>query len=339
MAKKNAGRNTENEFTMSPFRQRVLSNEKILFLTSRNSNIIHDKCCPVAREIPDEDLDILEAYDPNKKQCCVCALKAYLRWGAKDPYHKKQYEEYFKRVKLDISNLRYIYVSQQMKTNICGDTLTLRCREDTWKIVILEHSTGKVQLLHNNYQFLPDGTREFLPEFHVQSKSTLCTDIRHAINVIAQYEPQFHWVENRIRKMEEEVGEDPTCRVSVVSPGPQPARPAGLWAALKKKWQEFWNRKKARSRFSLGLEDFWLVEKVGLPPDGAICIYVWESREKDVYWDTGVYSAKKGHFMAQYKDRMRVVSSCKVLAWKEMNQNTTLVCLHGEKTRQLTEGA
>lgn len=79
--------------------QRMMSDETVKYLYSKNGGCLHDKSCPVARDIPDEELCCSKDYLPNISQCPLCAVKAYLRLGAKDFYNYPLYEKLFQRMR------------------------------------------------------------------------------------------------------------------------------------------------------------------------------------------------------------------------------------------------
>ena len=63
---------TENHQTLSPFRQRLMSDECILYFYSGSGEEVHDKTCPQARDISDQDLRsliLIRTICPN----AVCA--------------------------------------------------------------------------------------------------------------------------------------------------------------------------------------------------------------------------------------------------------------------------
>ena len=66
-------------------RHRIMSNQKIKYLYSRQENVIHDKHCSCAKYIPDEDLLWSEEYVTDLKPCSDCMVQAYVSAGAKDP--------------------------------------------------------------------------------------------------------------------------------------------------------------------------------------------------------------------------------------------------------------
>ncbi len=167
---------------------RMLSDEKVLYFYHQTKNTIHEKHCELVKKIPFDDLLSLPAYKNGKKQCPHCALQSYLRIGAEDYKKHKEYDKLFKRMKADIKFIRKIFVELKFKTRL-SDTSTIRIQygDETWKIKLLDRSTGQVSLSHNDYRLNYDGTRKKYGTYHIQNERCKLTTIQKAVSVITKY--------------------------------------------------------------------------------------------------------------------------------------------------------
>ena len=178
-------------FLESDWRHRVLSDEKNKFFKLLTDNSIHDKTCKLLQEHPDRDILCLNEYDEKLPQCRACATKAYLRVGAKDLKNYKRYCTFFDKTFLSAKVLRDMYITNRMTTSIFENTLTIKYKEDTWRIISLDND-GNVQLRHNNYKRLADGTRQFVGGYHIQNKYCKRMKIRPALLAIKSYDYKLH---------------------------------------------------------------------------------------------------------------------------------------------------
>lgn len=175
--------------SISPFRQRLMSDEGILYFYSQAGDVIHDKTCRAARLIPDEALRWSDSYRPDLMQCPDCRLKAYLRLGARDASRTAAYEKLFETMGFSEKLLRRMYVHDGIQTEIIGpDRLKLWGNEDVWLLELLADRKS-LRLLHNNYCALPDGGRSFVPGFHEQAAPATA---EYAVSVIAGYTYEKH---------------------------------------------------------------------------------------------------------------------------------------------------
>ena len=168
-------------------RHRIMSNQEIKYLYSKQDNVIHDKHCSCARHIPDKDLLWAEEYASELKPCSECMIQAYVIAGAKDPKEMDKYLAFFEKTKMSTNQIRKIYVENGVKTRISIDAMTVWHKEDTWRIKSLPKK-GHVQLYHNNYVVRKNGVRKFTQDFHVQNPACLDTNISYALSIIKNYE-------------------------------------------------------------------------------------------------------------------------------------------------------
>ena len=116
---------SEHKTPYSPYRQRIMSDEAVKYLYSKRGGPFHDKSCPKAQHIPDEELGYSEKYLSNISQCPLCAVKAYVRLGAKDFYNYPLYEKLFQRMRFTPVLLRRMYVNEKMRTSASSNGLTI----------------------------------------------------------------------------------------------------------------------------------------------------------------------------------------------------------------------
>lgn len=180
---------TEDHQALSRFRQRLMSDEHILYFYSGSGGEVHDKTCPRTREILDQNLRWSKTYPNHLPQCSLCWMKAYLRLGARDLFRNSDYESLFAEMGMTSKLLRRMYVHKGMQTEIIGsDRLKIRCREDTWLLEAVP-GTRYLRLFHNNYQANADGSRTFTSGYHEQA---VCACAKYAVKVIAGYTYDGH---------------------------------------------------------------------------------------------------------------------------------------------------
>lgn len=225
------------------FRQRVMSDETVKYLYSKSGGCLHDKSCPVARDIPDGELYCSKDYLPNIPQCPICAAKAYVRLGAKDFYNYSLYEKLFQRMQFTPALLRRMYVDEKMQTKASVNGLTIWGKEDTWRLEFRDGS-DTMRLMHNNYHPLSDGTRIFTRGYHRQVRKATAY---YALTVISGYTYAGH-KEAMIRR--EKAAQEPVYQ-GPISPKKSPARKitvAGIWEKAVWVWEKVadWVRKVIR---------------------------------------------------------------------------------------------
>ena len=113
--------NDRNYVEYSKLRRKIMADDNVKYICSRNENVIHDKCCILARNIKDSDLKYLVNYPKWMKQCPRCAIETYIHIGALDPEKTVDYENLFKRMMIPVDMLRHMYVDCEMKTKVNGD--------------------------------------------------------------------------------------------------------------------------------------------------------------------------------------------------------------------------
>lgn len=190
---------SEHKTPYSPYRQRMMSDEAVKYLYSKQGGQFHDKSCLKAQHIPDEELGYSEKYLSNISQCPLCAVKAYVRLGAKDFYNYPLYEKLFQRMRFTPVLLRRMYVNEKMRTSASSNGLTIWGKEDSWRLEFWDGS-DTMRLMHNNYYPLPDGTRIFTGGYHIQAEQATAN---YAFTAISGYTYAGHKVAMLKREQEQ----------------------------------------------------------------------------------------------------------------------------------------
>ncbi len=73
------------------------------------------------------------------------------------------------------------------------------------------------------------------------------------------------------------------------------------------------------------LNDFWLVSEHGYPKNQMICIYIWEDKNGQLAWQTGIYNQKLEQFSVRYGQTVYSINQNKVIAWKKMSAEAVAI--------------
>lgn len=282
-------------------RQRMMSNPEVRYAVS--SRRIHDKKCPFIKGVSSEFLSFRERYDHNLKQCPECALMAYIRAGAEDMKNYKKYVAFFNAAKMNSEEIKAFYFNYKCTTKIEGNILTVKNREDVWKIVRSDSDT-KVRLMHNNYIINPDNTRTFNGGFHLQADGI---SVRKAIGILTSYkyssDPKNHM-------------KDEAVRISKI----WRKNYKGLSAFKKLKYKiRKWLINRMGLNTQIRIDGFNTVREHGYPGDGVLCAYIWETEDGDRFWLMGTYTERFAIFSASFGGKRKSVSRERVIAWKPMS--------------------
>ena len=303
-------------------RHRIMSNQKIKYLYSRNDSVIHDKHCDNVKDILDEDLLWTEEYLSNLKPCPECMIQAYVSAGAKDSKELETYLGFFEKTKMTIDQIRNVYVENGMKTRISIDTMTVWHKEDTWRIKSLPKK-GHVQLYHNNYAVRKKGVREFTQGFHIQSPMCADTDIGYALSIIKNYEykpEEYALHSGKLNKSEKMRARQ--CQAEKME---KISLPLEVLLGEKTAEQTLWQKVKSyissvfKKKTFFELNNFQLVSEQGYPKNQTICIYIWKDKNEQLFWQTGIYNQKLKQFSVRYGTTVYAINEDKVIAWKKMN--------------------
>lgn len=306
-------------------RQRILSSEKIRFIRDRDRNMIHDKSCRRVRDIPVDGMDALEDYDASCTICPECAMKAYIRCGARD---FDQYEEYIKLFRImDVSGptvrkmyteLGFVTKLSHMKldglpyANVLNNAITVWYREDTWRIGAVRK--GRVRLEHNNYRPIGNGKREFTPGFHVQNSGCFDAAPGYVLGIIRNYRYEDHFIE-RVAGGENTASRagarpallDKTAAAPVPAETGEKKEGGAKPVSFFRRILHFFRRDRIRK-----LRDAAASSR---PANGQLCLYLWQDASGDRKWGAGWYNAKKRFFSASYGMNGIRVSFSYVIQW------------------------
>jgi hypothetical protein len=224
----NAPAHEKKSASLSPLRQRMMSDEQVRFLYAEGAGeqdgFLHDKSCPIARKIPDAALRASKTYRLDKRQCPQCAVKAYVRLGARDFYNFRTYQRLFETMHLHQGHLRQMYVGYGMQTMARSEGLMIWDKEDVWQLEARGRN-GETRLLHNNYHMKPDGTRVFTAGFHEQLAHVSAP---YAIKTIADYTFEGHKAAMALRRSMAEQTAQPVIPAQDTREAPA----AGRWQKL-----------------------------------------------------------------------------------------------------------
>lgn len=162
---------------------KMMSDENVRYIYHKDSGVIHDKSCPKVRDMAVRNMITSEKYLTNKKPCPICRAKAYIRAGA-DIKEVDEYLKFFKAVGIDEDMMKRIYVEDKAETTLFGNVMTIKIKEDSWKIKYTELNPYSVALFHNNFT-IENKKRTICDGYHMVETAI---DISDAIVFIESYD-------------------------------------------------------------------------------------------------------------------------------------------------------
>lgn len=309
------------------FRHKIMSDQKIRYLYSKNEQVIHEKHCIHAKEISDQDLQWSWEYISELQRCSDCEVAAYINYGAKDPEEIEKYEDFFRKTKMSLDQIRKMYIVYGMKTRIYSDTMTIWCKQDVWRMKALPKK-GRVQLYHNNYIIRKKGVREFTKGFHIQNLQCEDTNITYALNLICNYEyiPEewaFHQNNKQaIERMKEQKLQENDNVFSLEVLLSKEAERENIWYRIK-----YFVKKLFRKKTVFDTYGFRLVSEYGYPKNKTLCIYIWKDKNEKIFWQTGRYDQDAKQFSVKYGDVVYAIRQTKVVAWKSVTAETMEIAI------------
>lgn len=282
-------------------RHRFMSDPEIKYAVVDDE--IHDKQCEKLRGVSNDFIIFIPTYQDHYKPCSICAVRAYIRAGAEDFGNYEKYVEFYNSHGIHGKAIRKIYIVHKCTTKLDTGVLTIRNREDTWKIADLGKD-GEVKLMHNSYNINSKGERVFNGNFHVQVERT---NFSNALNKIYNYDssenPRNH-IENEADKLEKK--------------NRKRYRKLSIIGKLKAN-----RRKRLIKKYGLDgeihLSGFRTIEEFGYPKENQICAYLWETASGDRYWMIGSYSPNYKLFHTEFFGSRKNVKQENVVAWKPLN--------------------
>lgn len=281
-------------------RHRYMSDPQIKYAVV--DDVIHDKQCEKIRGVSNDLITFTEEYKDHFLQCQNCTVKACIRAGAEDFENVDKYVEFYNSHGIYGKAIKKIYITHKCTTKLDTGVLTIRNRQDTWKIVDLGKD-DEVKLLHNSYSINSKGERIFNGNYHVQvERTTFSNALARIYNYDCKVNPREH-VSDEASKIEKR-NRKRYKKLSFIE-------------KLKAK-----RRKHLIKKYNLDgeikLGGFRMVEEFGYPKENQLCTYLWETASGDRYWMIGSYSPQHKLFHAEFYGSRKNVKQENVIAWKPM---------------------
>jgi hypothetical protein len=289
------------------------------YILDNEHHMIHDRSCSEFNMRPVKDFSEVSEYNSKYWQCKHCAVMAYIHYGAKDRHKEQAYSDLFNRFRLNVGEVRFLYVILRAITELNGDELIIHRGEDTWKLVPIK-GTRNVTLYHNNYT-VRNGRRFFGADFHVQSPRLENVSARDALTYIKEYS----WSDNHTKakgshqKDHKEKKQTPLWQ-----------RVVSFFEGILPRKEEHEEESKSVAdqdqtgdgNYHFTVDDFHLAENREFPEDGLRCIYLWKGFDSSIHWDVGVYSKSERKFFMEYRSGVdkRITPQNRVIAWKSVNE-------------------
>jgi len=171
----------------------MLSDVNVLFVYSAERGILHDKGCSLVKDIKDDDLKVCSEFIEGMSRCPHCYRDAIIRYGVR--HNKGQYFDckWFFNNKIrsttgkDLNRL--IVENDASIRKVSENVLEVVVREDTWQIRV---PVNGLELWHNNYFILEDGSRAIERGFHKQKVVNDHTSLKNIVTTIVEYSWEEH---------------------------------------------------------------------------------------------------------------------------------------------------
>lgn len=172
-------------------RSSAMDNKKIVYAYSAADDKVHDKACPLVKEISNQDFRAAEALPEGRWLCLNCRMMMVVRRGCGDDFkHYDLYKRFFQRGGIRVEAVEELVDQYGASIRMEGpDTLWVKCREDQWKIVL--SGERKVTLLHNNYMMIGENQRYIFGGYHNQTISGN-VNMAYAFKLIEGYTWEGH---------------------------------------------------------------------------------------------------------------------------------------------------
>lgn len=171
-------------------RSSLMDNRNMKFIISKSTGLAHDRDCPIAASIPDEDFDMLPDFPVPPVFCTKCYRKALIRKSL-DPGDGKRIEAYmniFRILKVRTVDLQKLTLNYHAKLyDVALDRVYLKVNEDKW--YLQPHEDGCL-LYHNSYINLENDRRLIVDSFHLQHEKPI--SFRTAMMEMGQYTWENH---------------------------------------------------------------------------------------------------------------------------------------------------
>ena len=296
---------------------RIWSNEKIKYVYSNRTGMIHDKACAHVKAMSDDEIVSSEEYLSEYAQCHECELKAYIRAGAKDIKEYDAYVKLFDLMGADKNMVKHMYINLGFQTKISNmhvegyqyagmnnNAITVWYRDDTWRIGITDKN--RVRLEHNNYKLCKKKKREFTTGFHIQSDRTYSTDLAYVLHIIKNYRFEDHF--EMVSKKKPVVNND------VMVPTPE---------NIETKKLSIRDRVVAWLRSTLFRDNLRTTRKmddISCPDNNQMCLYLWKDENGKENWSVGKYMPKKKQFYINFDSQRILTPASKVIKWVPLTE-------------------
>lgn len=172
-------------------RSSAMDNKKIVYVYSATDSKVHDKACPLVKQISNQDFRASETLPEGRWLCLNCRMMMVVRRGCGDDFkHYDLYKRFFQRGGIRVEAVEELVDQYGARIRMEDpDTLWIKCREDQWKIILNEDR--KVTLLHNNYMMLDETQRYILGGYHNQTPSGNAA-MSYAFKLIENYTWEGH---------------------------------------------------------------------------------------------------------------------------------------------------
>lgn len=150
-------------------RASAMDNKKIRYVYSTTNQFVHDKACPLVKNIADKDFRASEELPRERTLCLLCNKMMYIRKGCGDDFKNyDRYQKFFQRGRVEVEEIGKLVNEYQAVIHMEDlDTMWIKCGEDQWKLCLTPN--GRVTLLHNNYTIINDTERYISGGFHNQN--------------------------------------------------------------------------------------------------------------------------------------------------------------------------
>lgn len=185
-------------------RSSAMDNKKMVYAYSAADSKVHDKACPLVKQISNQDFRASEEVPEGRWLCLHCRMMMVIRRGCGDDFkHCDWYQRFFKkggvREEAVESLVDRFHANIRMEDR---DTLLVKRGEEQWKIVL--NGEKKVTLLHNNYAMLNETERYIYGGFHNQVPVGDLTMAR-----AMKYIEDYNWEGHLAAKAEKRVEQTP----------------------------------------------------------------------------------------------------------------------------------
>lgn len=172
-------------------RSSAMDNKKIVYAYSATDDKVHDKACPLVKQISNRDFRASETLPEGRWLCLNCRMMMVVRRGCGDDFkHYDMYKRFFQKGGVRVEAVEELVDGYHARIRMEDpDTLWVKCKEDQWKVVL--NGERKVTLLHNNYMMVGEDQRYIFGGFHNQTSSG-SVNMAYALKLIEGYTWEGH---------------------------------------------------------------------------------------------------------------------------------------------------